>query len=342
MALKPITLIAALGAALLISSQTKASPTTQKQSPKPEDGPKLPGKPVDWIPNPNLPNVDDEDLGPLPEPPEQPDIPDIDDLNLPKPKGDAPKDGQVIFKPNLGDFYGLYLVNNDETPNNPSIEDLWISSTCSSWGIGKSFAGRLPAKYVFGEEYTDPEKLISPVEYWSQVGKDITPAPHYIANLPNDIIYRTWARNLIQYYSGGKCGYDIPQRKNFDSYKDFNIELEAFEKTPIGQLYKALYKQIGLYMEDEWSKQYPEKDLEEDLRYGALWAVKTYPNYSITNQTDEAYKKLFANDPSAPKVINPNIAAHKPYQEAWVNLNQWIKEYRFLIKEYGNFKDPLE
>lgn len=338
MALKPLTILAALGAVYFVSSQSKAATPTQKKQP---DN-KPPATQVDWIPNPNLPNLDDDEEIELPEPPEQPDLPDLEEDQIPPPKGDLPQqEGQVIFKPNLADIYGLYLINNDEFPNNPKPEDLWISETCSSWGIGKNFGGGLPAKYVF-ENHTDPEKLIGAVEYWATHGGDISPSPHYIANLPNDVIYRTWARNLIQYYSGGKCGYNIPQRKDYDTYQKFNVDLQTFEKTPIGQLYKALYKQIGNYMYIYWDKQYPDKALEEDLRYGALWSVRNFPTYSVDNQTDEAYKKLFSEDPSAPKKINPNNPKHKEYEIAWINLKQWIKGYRALIKQYGDAKDPLE
>lgn len=338
MALKPITLLAAIAGIALISSQAKASTpsTTKKDDKKPPIG-----KPAEWVPPP--PSLDDIDVDALPPPPvDLPNLPDVnDDVNdpLPQPPGDQPKDGQIIIKPNFGNFYGTYLINNDEAPAIISADNLWISQTCQSWGIGKNFEGRLPAKFI-DSNYTDPEIFISPIEFWA--GKDGSPTPHYIAHLPDDTIYRKWARNLIQYYSGGNCGNEIPRRKNYPSYQSFDMALQTFEETPIGQLYKTLYRQIGNAMYKSWASDFANKALEEDLRYGALWAAKNFPNLSVNDQTDEAYKKLFENDPKAPKILNPNNPAHKEYVNAWINLKQWIKGYIDLLGKYGNFKDPLE
>jgi hypothetical protein len=333
MALKPLTILAALGAVYFVSSQSKAATTSKKDN---KDKPV-----IEYVPPPPESDVNDEEEIPLPPPVDLPDLPDIFG-ETPLPKGDLVEEGQIVFKPNLSDFYGEFLINDDEFPHNPSSADLWISQSCKSWGIGKMFEGRLPAKYVF-EEFTDPEALLSPIEYWTIHGKEISPAPHYIANLPNDPIYRSWARNLIQYYSGGKCGYDIPQKKDFSTQKQFDESLTLFEKsTPLGQLYKKLYQKIGLAMYDHWASQYPEEAMKEDLRYGALWAVRNYPNLSTTNQTDEAYKKLFSEDPNAPKKLDPKKPSHKQYIDAWVNINQWIKGYKQAIKHYGDTKDPLE
>src|SRR5574338_1682920 len=334
MARKVLPLLAIAGAVAIFAASNNANAKSTNTNKK-DDGlenlpiPPIPADKVDPIPEPT----------PLPPLPKLPDINDNEDL--PPPKGDK-NEGQVILIPNYNEIFWRYLLNNNEQPLNPVPTDLWISKTCNSWGIGKQFAGLLPAKYVY-ENAPNQDELISPIQwYLSSTTKTMTPVPHYVANLEQDLPYRSWARNLIIYYSGGSCG-NIPRRKDFKSYKEFETVLQKFiTQTNTGKLYKDLYTLIGNWLLTAWKEAYPSEYADETLKYWALWAIRNFPNATMDNQTDEAYKKAFADDKNAPKKIDVNNPNHEIYKDAWVWIKLQIKQYRDWIKKYGDFKDPLE
>lgn len=322
MALKPVVLLGGLAAAYFLTQKpAKAATTSTTKDTKKDD------------------SVIELDTDSLPPPPPKdnklPDLPKIDEIDEEdKPDPVETEDNQIKVKYNLDKFYGTYFQTDDEQPVDPSEEDLWVSDTCQSWGIGKQFYGHLPSKLVL-DNSQDP-KLIGPIEWWQIRGKEISPAPHYFANIESDLGYRSWARLLIQYYT--HCGDDIPMRKDFSSYKAYKSALDKYEQTPIGKLYRHLYLKIGHSMLNQWEKDYPQLVIKEDLKYNALWAVRTYPKLSVDEQTNKAYYAAF---PNGPKKINPNDPNHKEYKDAWIYLNIEIKSLRNLMKSWGDSSNPL-
>lgn len=363
---KAVIVIAAVaaGAYFLITPKKASAATTPKtktppldkpsEEPKDELKPDLPGvDDEDYTdlpkpPGPNLPDVDDEDYDNLPKPPEEsPNFPDLDEdppldediNNLPKTE-DVSKDG--IYKaPDMDVFYQKWLRTGGELPLSPDPFKLWVSETCQSWGVGKNWAPYLLAKYAIPEDLLkqykiDPDQMILPTDYWDVVGGVHTPDPVYVNNLYGDLMYFQWARNLLAIYAP-QCYDVIPKRKNYGDtgFKQYNEALKSFMQTNFGQLFRFLANDVRLKTYDHWAEKYPDQADTEDRRGWALWAVRTYPKYSAIEQTDQAYKKYFENDPNAPKKINPKLASHKPYQKTWIDLNEWVKSYRNLISKWG-------
>lgn len=315
MAIKPALLIAALGAGyFLTKKEAKASPQTTNTTKGGQEDP------LKELPPP--PPKDDE----LPE------LPPINPQDKPEPKGDGNPNMQI----NMEKYYGnRFFVTGDEQPADPSVNDLWVSKSCLSWGIGKDFPGLLPEKVIFPNS-DNIEKLISALDWWAITGKEYSPNPHYYAQLPSDLPYRNWARTLIQYYTA--CGKNIPQRKDFKTFKEFQTTLTKFETTPIGKLYRELYRMVGEAMLEDWREKYPSEAINEDLKMWSLWAVRTYPKLSVTDKTDEAYKKAF---PDGPKKLDPKNPAHQEYIDDWKFMYMEIKSLVNYIAQYGDNKDPL-
>lgn len=290
----------------------------------------------------DLPSLDDEELPPPPKDEELEGLDDYDFDTLPQVDPNDPnkpvqddlviEEGNIIPQINMTKFYDPFYVTGKEQPDNPDTTKLWLSDTCLSWGIGRDFVPALPALYLF-ENPSDPEQMITPMEYWDMVGGDISPAPYYYNHFQNDIPARAFVANLIDYYS--KCNISVPRRSSFNNYGDYKIVMTNFAKTPMGQLNEKMYKEIRQMMYDHWAQQYPDKAFLEDLKGWALRAVLKNPGASIVKQTDIAYAGMFEDDPNAPKKIDPKNPAHKPYLDAWIRIEIYVKEYRGYIKQYG-------
>lgn len=315
MAIKPVVLIAALaGGYFLTKKEAKAQATTNTPKGNEEEDP--------------LKNL------PPPPPKEEPDteLPPINPKDKPEPKGD----GNPNMKIDMEKYYGKrFFITGNEQPADPSTNDLWISDSCLSWAIGKDYPGLLPEKTVFPDS-VNIDKLISALDWWAVQGKDYSPAPWYYAQLPNDLPYRTWAQRLIQFYT--KCGKNIPQRKDFKNYKDFQTVLTKFESTPIGKLYRELYRMVGEAMLEDWEEKYPSEAIDELLKYWSLWSIRNNPKLSLTDKTDEAYKKAF---PNGPKKIDPKNPDHKEYKDGWYFMYNEIKSMMNYMKQHGDNVDPL-
>lgn len=352
---KFLIILAAAGAGVyfLMPKKAKAAiATTPKPTPlpKPEEKPiELPGVdepdygdlPKYEEPSEELPTLEDE-YGDLPKPPDldEETIYEEDIQKLPKTE-DAPQQGQIKFVPVMDDFYQKWLITGDDVPSQADPHKLWISESCQSWGVGKNWAPYLMAKYILNdnalEKYKlDPDQMILPTDYWDLIGGSISPDPIYVNNLYGDIPRYQWTRNLLKLYAP-QCADVIPDRKTYGDtgFKQYKEALTSFSKTKFGQLFKFLSEDIGQKMYDHWSEKYPVQADIENRKGWALWAVREYPKYSTTEQTDQAYKKYFQDDPNAPKKIDPKLAAHKPFQKAWIDLNQWVKSYRDLIAKWG-------
>lgn len=328
MAIKPVVILGGLVAAYFLT-QKDAKASSSKSNPNSS----LP-KPSDDVVSEDVKKEAEET--PPPPPPKNNKLPDLDiDENEDKPDPvDTDQENQI--KINLGDYYSTFYQTDSEQPEDPSESDLWVSDTCLSWGIGKKFHGVLPAKIVLTNP-PNPDKLIGPIEWWTIWGGDVTPAPHYFGNYTVDLAYRNWARVLIQYYT--HCGDDIPMRKNFPTFKAYVKALDEYEKTPIGKLYRHIYRKVGTSMIYAWEKAFPDKEYDEALKWNALWAVRNYPKSSIDQQTNQAYYKVF---PTGPKKINPNDPNHEQFKDAWIFMNIEIKGLRNMIKTYGDDISPLE
>ena len=310
MAIKPVVLLAALGAGYFL---------TKKDAAQTSNTPKGSGE----DPLKNLPPPPPKD-----EPTEE--LPPINDDLKPEPKGD----GNPNMKIDMAKFYGSnYFVTGNEQPADPSVNDLWVSQSCLSWGIGKDYPGLLPEVQVIPDS-KNIDKLISALDWWKD--KTFTPAPYYYAHLPVDLPYRNWARTLIQFYTS--CGKNIPQRKDFKSYKDYQASLSKFESTPVGKLYRTLYRMVGDAMLEDWEKNHPSEAINEQLKYWSLWAVRSFPNLSVSNKTDEAYKKAF---PDGPKKLDPKNPQHAEYIADWQYMYMEIKSLINYIKQHGDNTDPL-
>lgn len=330
--------------------KTKASSSTtpgngnQPPADKPED------KPADK-PLPNV-NDDPQDEKPVetPKPSETgndfPDVLDDDEPiaenNLPLSKDAPPPQGNVVFNPNLDAYYVRWFRTGNENPADPDPKKLWISGSCQSWGIGKEWKPVLPAKYVFSEfDMTkfqlDAEELVTPAEYWDLVGNETNPSPAYYYHFGGDLDFFTWTRNLLTLYTiYSPCKeIAIPKRENYSSFAAYEAAQVSFYKTPFGKLFETIAGMVRHEMVEWWEENYPEEAKLGTYEQCALWAVRKYPKYSATEQTDQAYKQCFSKDPNAPKKINPKLPSHKPYQVAWVHINQYVKGIRQLIKTYG-------
>lgn len=341
-------MLALIGAGALLLTSNKAS--AKSTSGKPKDDKPNGGNGGDPSPKPDIDkdppikNPDPEDNDPPPEQePEDPieSLPDPEEDPDPIPEENLPKsddvEGQVQLIPNMDEYYSKWIRSGKEAPANPDKNKIWISQSCSSWGIGKNWDPVLPAKYVV-ENPSDPEILMSPENYVDLFNDDQTPpVKHYKFNLLGEYQPYQWTRNLLTLYSlYNDCKNVIPSRKNYATFKEYHEALQDFVKTPFGKMFKELSFMIEDRMFDYWSNKYPQAGINERLKGWALWAVRKYPKYSATEQTDQAYKQAFADDPNAPKKINPKIPSHKPYKEAWTYINIAVKQYRIWISQYGD------
>lgn len=346
----------AVGLLLLTSKKSKAASSSSSTKPtdKPEDKPadqpkdqpedKPEDKPADQPEDqPEDKPEEDPNNGGGDPPPKNPDpkLPPVDgpvDVDLPKSEDDKPTDPNANVKQFFDKYYRTWNQMNGELPADPDITKLWISKTCNSWGIGKNWQPLLPAKYVFTKEQIDSKNLqptdaISPVDYINLMKKSSSPDPVYPYSFPGDMIYYQWARNIIDMYSN--CGVVIPKRDNYPKFKYYENALVDFIKTPIGKLFQIVSEEARITMYEQWAKLYPAQAYEEDLKGWALWAVRKFPKYSYVEQTDQAYKKAFENDPNAPKKLNPKLPAHQAYIKAWTNISQYVKSFRNWIPIYG-------
>lgn len=308
------------GGALYFSSKKK------KTTPKEE---KLPS--LDDLNYDDLPQVEDEPMTDDQIQEEQEDMP----LPLPEEEGkgkveDLKIDENVLVNFDFGKFYSLHKQTGKEYPEKGDTQDLWISDSCNSWGIGKDFEGRLPQKLVLWDT-EEPEAMISPTEYWDIGGGDISPEPWYPNILPNGPIAAQWAANLIDYHKGN-CNVIIPRRGDYESYQDYAVIISKFVKTPIGNLWAELYKRIEDHMYADWAAKNPKKAFDHELRINAVDAVRKNPNKSINEQTNIAYYNSFDNEP---KKLDPNNPEHKPFIDAWNKIKMYVKEYIGYAKQYG-------
>lgn len=261
------------------------------------------------------------------------DLPQVDNKDENKVEdGDPNKNG---FS-NLSELANPLLINNDEYPSSFSPDLLWISDTCQSWAVGKDFISTisLPEKYLYSNP-TNPDKQTTPAEYWAKVGGEFSPVPWYLNNIPSDIPGRAFAANVIDYWKGN-CNISPPRRSSFKTYGEYKIIVSKFANTPLGKLFDYLIIQIQEQMYAAWEKKYPNQALLEIYKGRALDAVVKYPNETATKQTDIAYAWTFADDPNAPKKLDPKNPKHKDYISAWTRINIEVKGYRGLIKQYGN------
>lgn len=282
-----------------------------------------------------------EDKKDLPQVDTNKDLPQVDDKDEDKPEVEDNEEEGI--KVNIADYYDPYLINNNESPSDGNeqfgTDMLWISKSCQSWGVGKTFLANvtLPEKYLFADTNT-PDKLLTPAQYWAKAGGEFSPAPWYLNNIPTDIPGRAFAANVIDYWKqySNKCDISPPRRSSFKTYGEYKIILSKFAATPLGKLFDYLSLQIQEQMYLAWEKKYPNQALLEIYKGYALDAVLKYPNETAGKQTDIAYAWTFANDPNAPKKLNPKNPAHKDYISAWTRINSEVKNYRGLIKQYGN------
>ncbi len=264
------------------------------------------------------------------------DLPQVDDEDEDKPKvNDKDPEEQGGF-PGLSELANPLLINNDEYPSSFGKDLLWISDTCQSWAVGKDFISTvsLPEKYLYSNP-TNPDKLTTPAEYWAKVGGEFSPVPWYLNNIPSDIPGRAFAANVIDYWKGN-CDISPPRRSQFKTYGEYKIIVSKFASTPLGKLFDYLIIQIQEQMYSAWEKKYPNQALLEIYKGRALDAVVKYPNETAGKQTDIAYAWTFADDPNAPKKLDPKNPKHKDYISAWTRINIEVKGYRGLIKQYGN------
>jgi len=270
------------------------------------------------------------------------DLPQVDDQDEDKPKVDD-KDPNEGIKTDIAEYYDPYLINNGEYPSQGNkqlgTDLLWVSESCQSWGVGKTFLANvtLPEKYLFANT-NNPDNLLTPAEYWDRAGKEFSPAPWYINNIPSDIPCRAFAANVIDYWKKytNNCDISPPRRSNFKTYGEYKIILNKFASTPLGKLFDYLSFAIQEQMYSAWEKKYPNEALLEIYKSWALDAVVKYPNETAGKQTDLAYAWTFKDDPDAPKKLNPKNPKHKAYISAWTRINIEVKNYRGLIKLYGN------
>lgn len=311
----------AVGGAYALSSKKPATKKTTKLPPPPgEDLPSLDDKDKEEEDEKKTEDVAD-DLPP---------VEDEDKIDVP----DKKQEGGFNVDINMNNFYSPYLQTNNEQPAEADSETLWISDTCLSWAVGKDFYKHvsLPEKLLFSNP-KDPDKWLTPTEYWDIQGGDITPSPWYLPILPVDAPARAFAANVIDLHT--KCGISPPRRSQFKSYQDYALVYNKFLTTPLGKLMQELSHKIDSMMYDHWASKYPEKAQLEDYKYYALKAIEENPSKSINDQTNIAYWEAFSNDPNMPKKIDPKNPAHAPYKEAWLRMNIYVKEYRNYIKQYG-------
>ncbi len=304
-----------VGAGAYFFTKKEKPATTDKKEDKKEDKKDLPQ--VDT--NKDLPQVDDKDE----------DKPEVEDKD--------PEDEDNKF-PNLAELADPLLINNNEYPSSFGTDLLWISDSCQSWAVGKDFLANvsLPEKYLYSDP-KNPDKLTTPAEYWAKVGGEFSPAPWYLNNIPSDIPGRAFAANVIDYWKKYyNCDISPPRRSSFKTYGEYKIILGKFASTPLGKLFDYLSLNIQEQMYLAWEKKYPNQALLEIYKGYALDAVVKYPNETAGKQTDIAYAWVFANDPNAPKKLDPKNPKHKDYISAWTRINIEVKGYRGLIKQYGN------
>ena len=297
------------GAYFFTKKDKPAANNTDKKDSEKIDNSKLPQVDAEGK---ELPSVDDEDKN------------KVDD-------GEPNKNGF----PNLAELANPLLINNDEYPSSFGPNLLWISDTCQSWAVGKDFVSTvsLPEKYLYSNP-TNPNKLTTPAEYWAKVGGEFSPVPWYLNNIPSDIPGRAFAANVIDYWKGN-CDISPPRRSQFKTYGEYKIIVSKFASTPLGKLFDYLIIQIQEQMYAAWEKKYPNQALLEIYKGRALDAVIKYPNETAGKQTDIAYAWTFADDPNAPKKLDPKNPKHKDYISAWTRINIEVKNYRGLIKQYG-------
>lgn len=311
-------LLLGLGAAGLyyISSQKKTEPSKPKAEPEKKEEPQV-----------EPPAEEEEDwkeeggLVPLPEP-------------LPEEKGEGKMvgdlKGDILVDFDFNDLYSDHLQTGKEYPEKADSKDLWISDSCQSWAIGEEFDYKLPQKLAFPET-DNPEAMVDPREYWDLFGGDMSPEPWYFNKLTSDSIARAWTANLIEYHSGD-CNVTVPRRQDYDTYQDYAFVIAQFVKTPIGELWAAMYRRIEDGMYDHWAPQYPDQAEEHVYALNAVEAVKKNKTKSTKDQTNIAY---WAALPDGPKKIDPNNPEHKPYQTAWLKIHMYVKKYKDYVKTHG-------
>lgn len=306
----PLLLVGLAGAAYFATRKKPAKATTSKTTEK------------------TLPKVEEKD--------EEEKLPEVkDDVNLPQvdEKEDNLNVEEIDNKDNaVTQYYDPYFSENNLVPMIMDAKTIWISNDCLSWGVGKEYKLALPEKYLYAQP-TNPDKLVTPWEWWNKVGGAMSPAPWYLNSYQGDSPARAFAANIIDFWN--KCPISPPRRKDFKSYNEYRIVINKFVQTPLGTLFSFLVDHVTDEMYAGWENKYPNEALLEIYKGHALKAIIDFPKKTIDEQTSIAYHWAFDEDPDAPKKIDPKNLAHKPYLSAWQRINIEVKNYKGLIKQYG-------
>ena len=308
----PLVLIGLAGAAFLATRKKPAKTTTLKTTEK------------------TLPQVDEKDKEDenkdLPQVEEDKDLPQVDD------KDDVDTEEEDKKDDSVKDYYDPYFSENNIVPAIMYSKSIWISNDCLSWGVGKDYKLALPEKYLYAQP-TNPDKLVTPWEWWNKTGETWSPAPWYLNDLSYDAPARAFAANIIDMWN--KCPISPPRRKDFKSYNEYRLIINKFAATPLDKLFSFLNDHVEDEMYAGWEQKYPNEALIETYKGWALKAIKEFPKKTINEQTSIAYHWIFDEDKDAPKKIDPKNPAHKPYLSAWQRINIEVKNYTGLIKQYG-------
>ena len=308
----PLVLFGLAGAAYFA---TRKKPTSGKKDtkvdPKKEE-PKTDDTKVDD--NKNLPQVDNGK-----------DLPQVDEK-------DPVEEAEEKVEVNLAkEYYDPYYSETNLAPAVMDANTIWISNDCLSWGVGKNYKLALPEKYLYAQP-VNPDKLVTPWEWWDKIGAKMTPAPWYLNSYQGDIPARAFVANVIDLWN--KCPVSPPRRKDFKNYSEYQIVVKKFAATPLGKLFSYLIDRATDEMYSNWENKYPNEALIETFKGWALKAIIEYPKKTTNEQTSIAYHWAFEGT-DAPQKIEPNNPAHKQYLDAWIRINIEVKNYKGLIKQYG-------
>ncbi len=215
-----------------------------------------------------------------------------------------------------------------ELPMEAWAESLWISDDCQAWAMGVDFKasvlGDVPEEFyeamVQSTIEDDPVVAKTHPDEWEErmFGEDYefpydTPAKRYAVNVIKDLYNGRYA----------ECADLLPDASEHDSWQSYlGAWNDLLETTPyLYSVWHQIYSYALPRMVAVWEESFPEAYQEWVERSIAEEAAEK--NLNLEDKTDWAYAKAY---PDGPSPLDPEDPEHEPYIEAWIRLQEYIKE----------------
>jgi hypothetical protein len=207
-------------------------------------------------------------------------------------------------------------------------ETLWLSDDCKAYAVGSDFVATLTPDIT--EFYhavvdtviqDDPELASAPPDHWEQVMFDAG------YENPFESPTKRWAIQYLFDTDDGihaVCADKLPVLQDFESWDEYLAAFAALkeEEPALYRLfYRHLYQPAIEVMETEWEERFPE---QAQLWIEREWAAQAMEqNLNLEDRTDWAFHHAY---PEGPEVLDPENPEHQDYVQAWLRLNEMIKE----------------